>query len=225
MRFVVVKYTVRGDIVNYRKLGKTGLSVSEIGMGCEGFSKDECRITAHFFDEAERLGINCFDLYTSNPDVRAAVGNALVGRREKFIIQSHIGSIWQNGQYKRTRDIKEVKDGFEEMMSLLKYETATEEEKDYAVTLATFPDISWKGHCMYCSHCAPCPMKIDVASVTKFLNLCLAQGEIPETVGSHYDLLSHHAGECIACAACESRCPFDVPIVENMKKAKALFGK
>ena len=28
--------------------------------------------------------------------------------REKFIIQSHICSIWKNGQYKRSRNIDEV---------------------------------------------------------------------------------------------------------------------
>ena len=52
--------------------------------------------------------------------VRAAVGEALRGRREKFIIQSHICSVWKNGQYLRTRDLAETKAGFEEMMSLLK---------------------------------------------------------------------------------------------------------
>ena len=78
---------------------------------------------------------------------------------------------------------------------------------------------------MYCSHCAPCPVQIDVASVTKFLNLAKAQGQIPETVREHYDVLSHHAGECIRCGGCESRCPFQVPIMENMKEAAALFGK
>lgn len=78
---------------------------------------------------------------------------------------------------------------------------------------------------MYCSHCAPCPKKIDVASVTKFLNLAKAQGEIPETVREHYYVLEHHAGECIQCKACETRCPFDVAIIENMQAAARLFGK
>ena len=381
--------------MNYRELGKTGLRVSEIGMGCEGFGEDNCQNTRRFFDIAEECGINYFDLYTSNPEVRASVGEALQGRREKFIIQSHVCSVWKNGQYKRTRNLAEVKEGFAEMLLLLQtdhidigmihyvdamddweqimnggvlqyvmelkkagsirhigmsshnpevalaavksgyievlmfsvnpcydlqpasedveelwaeknyeaplvnmdaqrqelyetcqrlgvgitvmkafgggdlldeklspagkaltvnqclhyaltrpavatvlagahteeqlrqsiaYEEASEEEKDCALAFASFPNISWKGHCMYCSHCAPCPKHIDVASVTKFLNLARAQGEVPETVREHYAVLPHHAGECIQCGACESRCPFEVSIMENMKAAKEIFG-
>ena len=78
---------------------------------------------------------------------------------------------------------------------------------------------------MYCSHCAPCPQKIDVASVTKFLNLARAQKNIPETVREHYGLLDHHSGECTSCGACETRCPFGVSIIENMQQAADLFGK
>ena len=71
----------------------------------------------------------------------------------------------------------------------------------------------------------PCPQGIDVASVTKFLNLARAQGQVPETVREHYALLPRHAGECVACGACEKRCPFSVSIIENMKQAAELFGK
>lgn len=95
--------------MKYRELGNTGLKVSEIGLGCEGFSEDEYRNTKRLFDEAERQGINYFDLYASDPKVRASVGDALEGRREKFIIQSHLCSIWKNGQYKRSRNIDEVR--------------------------------------------------------------------------------------------------------------------
>lgn len=381
--------------MRYRDLGNTSLKVSEIGMGCEGFEEDECRAAKQLFDVAEERGINYFDLYTSNPAVRAAVGEALKGRRDKFVIQSHLCSVWKDGQYMRSRDIGEVKAGFEEMMNLLQtdhidvgmihyvdsladwetvadgpvmqyarelkkadrihhiglsshnpqvalkavesgsievlmfsvnpcydlqpagedvgalfdgknyqaplvnmdpdrqklyetcqrlgvgitvmkafgggdlldaslspagkaltvnqclhyaltrpavatvlagarsaeqlneslaYEDASEEERDYAAAFASFPNISWKGHCMYCSHCAPCPKHIDVASVTKFLNLAKAQGGIPETVRDHYALLDHHAGECIRCGACEKRCPFEVSIMENMREAAEIFG-
>lgn len=381
--------------MNYRMLGNTGLNVSEIGMGCEGFAEKDCAMAKELFDAAERHGVNYFDLYASNPAVRKAVGEALIGRREKFYIQSHICSVWQNGQYKRTRNVAEAKAGFEEMMQLLQtdyldvgmihycdalsdweeieqggilayakelkregrirhiglsshnpqvaqravesgavevlmfsvnpcydlqpasedveeiwaaknyegrlsnmdperqrlyetcqrlgvgitvmkcfgggdlldaklspagaaltvnqcihyaltrpavatvlagahsveqleksiaYEDATDEERDYALAFASFPRISWSGHCMYCSHCAPCPKQIDIAYVTKFLNLTVAQQGVPETVREHYAALSHHAGECIQCGVCETRCPFGVDVRANMRRAKEVFG-
>ncbi|HBN55937.1 MAG TPA: aldo/keto reductase, partial [Lachnospiraceae bacterium] len=113
----------------------------------------------------------------------------------------------------------------EEIRTGIAYETAPDEEKDYAAAFASFPRISWKGHCMYCGHCAPCPEGIDVALVTKFLNLTVAQGTVPETVREHYAVLEHTAQDCIACGACEKRCPFEVRVTENMKKALEVFGK
>ena len=66
--------------MNYRILGNTGLKVSEIGLGCEGFSEENFSMTKKLFDVAEKYGVNYFDLYASNPEVRKAVGNAMKGR-------------------------------------------------------------------------------------------------------------------------------------------------
>ena len=71
-------------------------------------------------EAAERLGINYIDLYTPDPEVREALGTSLKGKREKFILQSHICSVWKDGQYKRSRDIDEVKEAMSDMLSLLK---------------------------------------------------------------------------------------------------------
>ena len=76
----------------------------------------------------------------------------------------------------------------------------------------------------YCGHCAPCPQGIDVAAVTKFLNLTKAQNSVPETVREHYAALRHHAGECVKCGACEKRCPFKVTVIQNMQEAVKVFG-
>jgi len=379
----------------YRELGNTGLKVSEIGMGCEGFAEDNCAMCQKLFDVAAAAGVNYFDLYTPNPAVREAVGFALRGRREKFIAQSHICSVWQDGQYKRTRKLSEVVAGFElslkqlqtdyidvgmihycdaaddwenivsggvldyarelkaagkikhigmsshnpqvalkavesgaievlmfsvnpcydllpasedveelwneknyesnltnmdkdrqklyetcqregvgitvmkcfgggdllnaelspagvaltpnqcihyalsrpgvavvlagahsveQLKQSIAYEDASDAEKDYALTFASFPKISWQGHCVYCSHCAPCVKKIDIAYVTKFMHLAEIQGAIPETVREHYAALKHHAGECIKCGVCETRCPFGVEIRQNMARAAQIFG-
>ena len=112
----------------------------------------------------------------------------------------------------------------DELEKCLEYTTAADVEKDYAAAFAALPKISWEGHCMYCGHCAPCPQGIDVAAVTKFLNLTKAQNSVPETVREHYAALRHHAGECVKCGACEKRCPFKVTVIQNMQEAVKVFG-
>ena len=105
--------------MNYRKLGNTGLTVSEIGLGCEGFVEGKEERARELIDAAESLGVNYIDLYTSDPDARSGLGKALRGRREKFVLQAHLCTIWEHGQYKRTRKIQEVKEGFQDLLERL----------------------------------------------------------------------------------------------------------
>ena len=90
--------------MNYRRLGKTELMVSEIGLGGEWLERHSCDECKAIIDRAEELGINILDCWMSEPNVRTNIGKALAGRRERWFIQGHIGSTWQGGQYVRTRD-------------------------------------------------------------------------------------------------------------------------
>lgn len=106
------------------------------------------------------------------------------------------------------------------------YESASEEEKDYASVLANAPRHTFgQGECTYCGHCKPCPSKIDIAMVNKYYDLAIMQPEIPASVKEHYLALNHHADECTSCKGCESRCPFGVKIAKRMKKTAELFRK
>lgn len=381
--------------MRYRKLGKTGLTVSEVGLGGEWLERHNTQEVKDVIDACEKEGINILDCWMSEPNVRSNIGLALKGRREKWMIQGHIGSTWENGQYVRSRDLDKVKPAFEDLLTRLQtdyidlgmihfidneeefnqvingefmeyvrqlkkegkirhigmsshnpetaklaacqgeiemilfsvnpafdmlppisdidqyfvekydenlcgiapereelykicekngvgitvmkgyaggrlfqadtspfgvaltpvqclhyaltrpavasvmvgfdcpqhvieavaYETASEEEKDYAGVLASAPYHPFStGQCTYCGHCAPCPVKIDIAMVNKLYDLATMQEEIPGTVRAHYGQLKANASDCVGCRGCESRCPFQVPIVERMEKAKELFS-
>ncbi len=380
--------------MKYRKLGTTGLEVSEIGLGAEWLERHNEKEVKEIIDCCESYGINILDCWMSEPNVRTNIGKAIRGKRERWIIQGHIGSTWQNGQYVRTRDLAKVEEAFSDLLTRLgtdyidlgmihfvdeetefhkimegefldyvkekkkqgiihhigmsthnpkvaklaalsgvvemilfsinpafdllpasedlneyfketyaeqlsgiapereelyriceregvgitvmkgyaggrlfqaetspfgvaltpvqclhyaltrpavasvmagfdtpehvdaavAYETATEEEKDYASVLASAPKHAYSGQCTYCGHCAPCPVRIDIAMVNKLYDLAAMQEEVPATVKAHYEQLSANAGDCVQCGGCESRCPFGVRIVDRMKKTRELFG-
>ncbi|MCI8664271.1 MAG: aldo/keto reductase [Hungatella sp.] len=379
--------------MRYRELGKTGLKVSEIGLGGEWLERHNTEEVKAVIRRCAEAGINILDCWMSEPNVRSNIGAALKGQREKWIIQGHIGSTWQNGQYVRTRDLEKADKAFcdllkrldtdyidlgmihfvdekaefskimeGEFLSYVKelkargrirhigmsthnpdvarlaarsgvvemilfsvnpafdmlpasenldeyfkdeygeniggiaperaelyqiceqqgvgitvmkgyeggrlfkaetspfgvaltpvqclhyaltrpavasvlagfdtpehvdeavaYETASEEEKDYASVLAHAPRHAYSGLCTYCGHCAPCPAGIDIAMVNKLFDLAQMQNSVPATLRAHYEGLTRHADDCVKCGGCEGRCPFGVPVVTKMEKAVKMF--
>ena len=381
--------------MEYRILGRTGLRVSAVALGCEGFMHKRAEEVKADFDFAIRHGINFVDIYSPNPELRTNIGAALEGRRGDFVIQGHLCTTWENGQYLRTRDpektlasfdlqlqqlrtdcldigmihyidsaadlhgvldgevmrlaqrlrregrirhlglsshnpqvaLEAVRTGLfdvlmfsinpcydlqpageevealwaeesyaaplhnidpdrerlyelcertgvgidvmkvygggdllsganspfgraltplqcleyaltrpavaavmvgcrttQEMQAAIDWCDAPAAQRDYAAAISGMERFTWRGHCMYCGHCAPCSVGIDIASVNKFCNLCPSDDDIPETVREHYRVLPHHASECIACGRCESNCPFGVEIIEAMRRAARRFG-
>ena len=380
--------------MQYRRLGKTDLMVSEVGLGGEWLERHNAQECADVIKACEENGINILDCWMAEPNVRTNIGNAIKGHRENWYIQGHVGATWQNGQYVRTRDLAKVKPAFEDLLARLQtdyidlgmihyidevsdwenvmngdfikyvfelkekgiirhiglsthnpvigklavecgfiemilfsvnpafdmlpasednqfyfreryegeyhgidperadfyklceehdvgitvmkpyaggrlfdekrsplgvaltpvqcihycltrpavasvlvgydtvehveaavaYETATEEEKDYASVLASAPLHAYSGQCTYCGHCKPCPVEIDIAMVNKLYDLATMQEEVPASIRQHYKALNVQASACLSCGACESRCPFGVKITERMAKAAELLG-
>lgn len=113
----------------------------------------------------------------------------------------------------------------EHVAAAVSYETASDEEKDYASVIASAPKHAYSmGQCTYCGHCAPCPMGIDIAMVNKLYDLAAMQDEVPDSLRDHYRQMPANADDCIGCRACETRCPFGVGIADRMALAKELFS-
>jgi hypothetical protein len=108
----------------------------------------------------------------------------------------------------------------DELKAAIKYLTATDVEKDFS-KINTNPAWNIKGSCMYCNHCLPCPVNIDIARVNRILDL--AREDISPYTIKEYKELEVKPDKCIECKVCEQRCPFDVPIVRKMKESSELF--
>jgi predicted aldo/keto reductase-like oxidoreductase len=116
----------------------------------------------------------------------------------------------------------------EEVHEAVKYINLSDNERDYTEIFSHALKSnsvrgSLYGKCLYCNHCQPCPSNIDISTVTKYLDIAVLDlNNIPASIRSHYQSLKND--DCTECGNCEKRCPFGVPIIENIKKAKELLG-
>ena len=106
--------------MEYRRLGRTGLEASVVGFGAEWIEKMDDNAVRALVDRCVEAGVNIVDCWMSDPAVRSALGAALEPTRDRWIIQGHIGSTWQDGQYVRTRDLDAVRPAFEDLLARLR---------------------------------------------------------------------------------------------------------
>lgn len=105
--------------MRYRRLGKTGLKVSEIGFGGEWLERHPEAEGIELIHHAAAQGINILDCWMADPTSRDIIGKGIRGNRSHWYIQGHIGSTWKDGQYFRSRDIQYVRPAFEDLLQRL----------------------------------------------------------------------------------------------------------
>lgn len=69
--------------------------------------------------------------------------------------------------------------------------------------------------CRRCGYCLPCPQGIDIPNQF-LLEGYLSRYSLPEWSHVRYDAQVKKASDCVACGVCETRCPYDLPIIEML---------
>lgn len=78
--------------------------------------------------------------------------------------------------------------------------------------------------CRRCNYCAPCTVGINIPSVFLFEGYLNRYG-LQRWAKERYATLSVKASACVECGACETRCPYELPIRKMLKQAAQEFGE
>lgn len=78
--------------------------------------------------------------------------------------------------------------------------------------------------CRRCNYCAPCSVGIPISAVF-LMEGYYNRYHLQDWAKIRYAGLEHKASECIDCGLCESRCPYNLPIRQMLKKSVEIFGE
>lgn len=78
--------------------------------------------------------------------------------------------------------------------------------------------------CRRCNYCQPCTAGINISGVFLFEGY-YSRYDLKEWALSRYSSMPKTASDCIECGVCETRCPYNLPIRDMLKKAAEVMGK
>ena len=78
--------------------------------------------------------------------------------------------------------------------------------------------------CRRCNYCAPCTVGIQIPSAFLFDGYIARYG-LENWARQRYATLPVKASACVECGACETRCPYQLPIRQMLKKVVEHFGE
>lgn len=78
--------------------------------------------------------------------------------------------------------------------------------------------------CRRCNYCAPCTVGISIPNVFLFAGY-LERYNLEQWARERYASLDVKASACIECGACQTRCPYQLPIIDMLKKCAQEFGE
>ncbi|MDY4834171.1 MAG: aldo/keto reductase [Frisingicoccus sp.] len=77
--------------------------------------------------------------------------------------------------------------------------------------------------CRRCNYCQPCTVGINISGCFLFQGYLDRYG-LEDWAKDRYGAMAVKAGACVECGACETRCPYNLPIRQMLKKCAEEFG-
>lgn len=95
----------------------------------------------------------------------------------------------------------------------------TKDEEKYIKDLQAYFKHSF---CHRCGYCLPCTKGIDIPSCFMFENY-YKRYNLKEWATSRYNAMKVKPSECIKCGKCETRCPYELNIIEKLQSVVEVF--
>lgn len=111
-----------------------------------------------------------------------------------------------------------------ELKDNLRYFNATDEELDFSELMIDFKDYI-SGQCVYCNHCLPCPVNIDVGDMNRRIDVALNELSKTKPKDNLYQQAISIISECTRCNSCSDKCPFDVDVVTKVEGFPHLYKR
>jgi len=150
-------------------------------------------------------------LVSDEPELRALLGqsdNEMVNSSLRYVLTQDVATVIPG--LKSVREVETAANAGAQYRGL-----TVEEKKRFRFNLG-------KNICRDCGQCLPCPQNINIAAILRFHTLYEVYG-LKVWAKKIYNGLEVKANRCTKCGECEVKCPYQLPIVNMLEKAKLDF--
>ena len=77
--------------------------------------------------------------------------------------------------------------------------------------------------CRRCNYCAPCTVGISIPMMF-LIEGYSSRYHLEDWAKGRYAGMEKTSSDCVGCGVCETRCPYNLPIRDMMKRVAKLFG-
>ena len=114
-------------------------------------------------------------------------------------------------------DVREVRQNIDA------FENTAPLTKDELAQIETIRKELGTQFCRRCNYCQPCTAGISMSGIF-VLEGYLNRYGLGDWAKQRYAAMAKKAGDCVGCGVCETRCPYQLPIREMLRRCKAEFG-
>ena len=208
----------------------------------DAYDWDMCQIQLNYLDQEYQAGVKGLQ-YASRKGIPVVVMEPLQGGKLAQIPSQDIMELWKSYDEKRSpvewafkwlynfpevnvilsgvSNMEQLKENIE-LFDSAEADTMSEEELKLVDKVRDLYREKIMVPCTGCDYCKPCPEGVAISTVFELYNEAVMYDKKEKNARMYNDFLiknNKDASQCVECGNCESACPQNIAIIEELKNA------